>query len=32
MLGFDNVTYFHRLFKSMEGVTPHQYREQAKMH
>ncbi|MFD0616157.1 helix-turn-helix transcriptional regulator [Paenibacillus sp. GCM10027629] len=30
-LGFDNVTYFHRLFKNIEGVTPKQYRERNKM-
>lgn len=31
ILGFNNVTYFHRLFKSMEGFTPQQYRDQTKM-
>jgi len=25
-VGFDNITYFHRLFKNMTGTTPQEYR------
>ena len=29
-VGYENVKYFFRVFKKIEGVTPEQYRENGK--
>lgn len=31
MLGFENSTYFSKVFKKIEGVTPEQYRKNLRL-